>query len=94
MASKKAVKGLADFRNRHDKSVIIPAKIKAGLESLTPDGWEYESEFWRQITVSTTDGAKYRDGFADFIVTVNAGKKRIYCGSKKLATKMREAVQS
>lgn len=85
-------KTLADFRASHDKNFMIPAKIKAGIEGLGVDGWDYEAPFQKTIGVSTTDGARFRDGFKDFIVLIDAGKKRIYCGSKKLAAKMREMV--
>jgi hypothetical protein len=88
----KKVKTFDDFKPVHVKSHIIPAKIKAGIEALTPAGWEYEAEFYKANAIGNMDGAVYRGGFEDFIITVNSGKKRIYCGSKALAAKMRAAI--
>jgi hypothetical protein len=89
MATK--AKSFDDFRKSHDKNFIIPEALKAGIAALTPTGWEYEGAFWKSLPVSTTDGAKFREQFNDFIVTVDR-TKRIWCGSKALATKMREAL--
>ena len=88
----KAIKTLADFRNQYDKAVIIPAKFRAGIKALTPKGWEYEAQFLQASGISTTDGARFREQFLAYIVPVDAGKKRIYCGSTALAKKMREAI--
>lgn len=88
MASK--AKTLDDFRQQHDKNFIIPARIKAGIAKLGVGGWEEEGPFQKANGISVTDGAKFRDQFAEFIV--ETGKKRVYCGSKKLATKLREMV--
>lgn len=89
-STKQAVKSLDDFRKSHDKNFIIPERIKAGIASLGAGGWEYEGVFQKANGISVTDGAKFRDGFKDFIVEVD--KKRVYCGSKALATKMREMI--
>jgi hypothetical protein len=94
MASKRKVKTFDDFKPAHVKAHIVPAKIKAGIVALTKNGWEYETDFLKSLGVSSIEGAKYRDGFLDFIVTVNGGKKRVYCGSKALAAKMTEALLS
>ncbi len=86
-------KTLADFRAIHDKDFVIPNKIKAGLEALGNDGWEYEADFQRICGCSTTDFAKYRSQFEDYYVTTSgANPKRVWAGSKALATKMREMV--
>jgi hypothetical protein len=90
--AKRNIKTFDDFKPAHVKAHIVPAKIKTGIEALTKDGWEYETDFLKTLGVSSIDGAKYREGFLDFVVSVNGGKKRIYCGSKALATKMTEAL--
>jgi len=87
---KPKAKTLADFRAAHDKSFIIPQKIKDGLAKLG-DGWEYELDFMRMIGVGTTDIAAYREQFADYFVLVGGrNPKRCWTGSKAVAAKMRE----
>ena len=90
MASK--VKNLADFRQAHDKNFIIPAKLKAAIAALGKDGWEYEAIFIKNIPVSTTDCERFREQFEKFVVVVDGGRKKIWCGSEALATKMRDKV--
>lgn len=87
----KPTKTLADFRAIHDKSFVIPAKIKAGLEQLGKEGWEYETDFMKICGVSPTDFARFREEFADFYVLVGGERsgKRVWAGSKAAAEKMR-----
>lgn len=92
MATPTKVKGILDFRAAHDKDFIVPQKIKVALVALGKDGWEYEAQFYKAAGISTTDGARYRDEFKEQIVTIEAGKKRIYCGSPALAVKMKAMV--
>ena len=84
---------LQAFRASHDKSFIIPARIKAALEQLG-DSWEYEAEFIRRCQLSTGDFARYRDSFLDFSVetgSLNGNRgKRVWAGSKAFAAKLRE----
>lgn len=92
-----AKKSLADFKAAHDKSFIVPAKIKAGLEKLGADGWEYEIEFAKLAGVANHEISRFREQFADFIVLVKSSKssgyeKKVWAGSKALAAKMREMV--
>lgn len=86
-AAKPQVKDLAAFRAAHDKNFIIPSRLRAALDKLGRDGWEYELPFQKAAGVSTTDGARFREQFDKFIVTVDG--KRIYCGSEALAKKMK-----
>lgn len=90
MASKS--KSLADFKSAHDKSFIVPAKIKAGLDKLGSDGWEYELDFCKAALVSPNDIAKFREQFSEQVVLVkqDGRERRVWAGSKALATKMRE----
>ncbi len=87
-------KTLSDFRETHDKSFVIPKKIKEGLASLGPAGWEYELDFIRRTGVNTQDFARFREQFEEYFVVVNDGRntKRVWAGSKSLADKMREMV--
>ncbi len=85
-------KSLADFRAEHDKSFIVPKKIRDALEKLG-DGWQYEVEFLRTAGLSTTDLAAYREEFLDY--TVNVGgrtPRRVWAGTKALAEKMRAMI--
>lgn len=86
----KAGKSLAEFRASHDKSFIVPQKIKEGLKKLG-GGWEYELGFLRLAGLSTTDLANYREEFEEYVVLVDR-TKRVWCGSKELAVKLREMV--
>ena len=88
----KAVKTLADFRQAYDKDTIVPAKIRAGLSILGPDGWEYEVEFAKMCGISLYDMGRVRDKFADHVVSVNRNTKRAWAGSKSLASKMKEMI--
>ena len=85
-------KSLQDFRAEHDKSYIVPKKIKDALEKLG-DGWEYEVHFLRLAGLSVTDLAAYRDQFESHTVLVGGrNAKRVWVGTAKLATQMREMV--
>jgi len=86
-------KTLEDFRATHDKSFVVPNKIKAGLEKLGPNNWEYELEFSKLAEVGLPDLGTFRDQFEDFwFVLPGRNPKRVWAGSKALATKMREMV--
>lgn len=87
-----AGKSLADFRAEHDKSFIVPKRIRDAIAKLG-DGWLYEVEFLRLAGLSTTDLATYRDEFAEH--TVNVGgrtPKRVWVGTKALAQTMRDMI--
>jgi hypothetical protein len=85
-------KSLADFRAAHDKSFIVPKKITEALAVLA-DCWEYEAAFIKIAGISQSDCSAYREKFEDFIVVVGGKtQKRVWCGTKKLATQLREMV--
>lgn len=92
-ATKPTGKSLSDFRAVHDKSFVIPNKIRAGLAALG-DGWDYEPEFIKLCGVSVLDFARFRDEFADHYVTVGGSKssKRAWAGTKATAAKMRDMI--
>lgn len=86
-------KGRDDFRALHDKSFIVPAKIRGAIAKLGKSGWEYEFAFLKLAELSTTDLATYREQFEEYIVTVNGrNPKRCWCGSKELAAELRAMV--
>jgi hypothetical protein len=87
-----AGKSLQDFRAEHDKSYIVPKKIRDALAKLG-EGWQYEVEFLRLAGLSTGDLATYREEFAEFTVTVGGrSPRRIWVGTKALAQQMREMI--
>jgi hypothetical protein len=91
--AKKSGKTLDDLRAIHDKSVLIPNRIKAGLAKLAEDGWEnwaYESDFMRLAGVSPADFRDYREQFADFWAEMPStnGKRdvrKVWFATKKAA---------
>lgn len=88
-----SVKTLADFRSKYDKNVIIPQRIREGLKKLGAGGWEYESQFTKLAGVGIVDLGNFRDQFADFIVSIERGTRRVWAGSKRLARELQEAVE-
>jgi hypothetical protein len=87
----KVGRGLVEFRSTHDKSFIVPQKIKAGLQKLG-EGWEYEMAFAKIAGVSLGDLSAFRSLFDEHIVIVDR-TKRAWAGTKAFAEKMREMVQ-
>jgi len=87
----KGGKDLAAFRSAHDKSFIVPERIKKGLADLG-DSWEYEQEFVKRCNLSLADFSRYRDQFADFFVEIGGKSiRRVWAGSKGFAEKLRTA---
>lgn len=89
--AKHAGKSIADFRAAHDKSYIIPQRIREGLKRLG-DGWEYEGEFIKLCGgMAQQEFARYRDAFKDHVVTTTGkNPKRCWAGTKQTAEKLRE----
>ena len=92
MSKKPATRTLADFRAAHDPDVMIPAKIRAALETLEKEGpeeWRYEAEFISLAKVSQTQMGQYRDQFAAHIVETSAvggrSPKRVWFATTKAA---------
>jgi hypothetical protein len=86
-------KTLADFRAVHDKSVVIPNKIKARLAAMLkigPEEHDYESDFLRAAQVSNTDIGTHRQQFERHIVSVGGkNPKRVWFADPKVAAKAR-----
>ncbi len=94
MTSKeKTGRSLDKFRELHDKSYIVPKRIRDALKDLG-NGWLYELEFMKLAGISSTDIGAYRDGFEEFwFMASHAGRnsaKRVWCGTKAFAEKLRE----
>lgn len=91
-AKKSAGKDVEAFRQLHDKNFRIPKIIKDALVDLG-DSWEYEAEFMKRSGISSTDVATFRDQFADHwfeVRTHTRNSKRVWCGTVKLANKLKE----
>jgi len=95
MAAK--AKTLADFRASHDKSIIIPNKIKAALAAMLKEGaeqYDYEVDFMRRAGISSTDMGQFRQMFEqDHVVNVGTERapKRVWFADPKVARKARGA---
>ncbi len=93
--NKPAFKTLADFQAAHNPDIKVPAKIRAGLESLLKEGKEaaeYEGEFIKRCGISTSIFGKYRDQFAKHIIAVRpdgGSLKNVWFADAKVAAKAR-----
>lgn len=89
-------KTLADLHAIHDRNVVIPNRIRAGLELMTDD-WMYEQDFVTLAKVSNTDISRFRDQFVEFWAATAGtnGKttvRRVWFANKKLATAWKEKI--
>lgn len=86
-----------EFRREHDKSLIVPGKIRDGIKKLGTDGWLYEGEFLASLGISPVDFSRFKAEFEAFVVTPpgsnKARTKRVWCGSTKLAVKLRAVIE-
>jgi hypothetical protein len=101
MASKTVVaakpRTVADFRNSHDRDVIVPTKIRAGLTKLLeigPEHYEYDEGFRALCGLQAAQLAAYRGQFVNhwFMtpgVSGGKGEKRVWFGNAKVAARLR-----
>lgn len=97
MAAKTKARTAADFKAAHDKSVIVPTKIRAGIAALLkigPEHFEYDDGFRALCGLQAAELATYRDLFKKhwFMTPGRAGGKagkRVWFGNPKLADKLR-----
>lgn len=78
----------AEFRERYDKSYIVPRRIREGLAQLG-ESWEYEADFARRCGVSLQDLGIFRSQFEQFVVVVRADGKRVWAGTVSFAERLR-----
>ena len=83
-------RSLSEFRATHDKSYIVPKKIRDGLAKLG-EGWEYEMNFAKIAGISLSDLAAFRSLFEEHMVVVDR-TRRAWAGTKATAAKMRAMV--
>ncbi len=93
-------KTAAEFGASHDKKLIAHTKVKAALRSLTKDRWMYEGDFIKLAKLAQVQWGAVADAYIDYVVLAKRiGKgtqgnaRRVICGSKKLAAKLREVTQ-
>lgn len=89
-------KSLDEFCRAHDRTFIVPTKIKAGLGQLG-DSWEYEGDFIRRCGIASHELTKFREQFKDHIVEVartssNGHSRRVWAGTVAFAKRLREAI--
>jgi len=90
MASQPKGRDIDAFRAAHDKSFIVPKRIRDGLAALG-ESWEYEVEFIKRCQLDNTSFAAYREQFKDFYLELSGkSPKRIWAGTKAFANKLRE----
>lgn len=94
MANK--AKTISDFKDAHDKDVIVPRKIQAALDGMLKTGtehWEYESDVVKLAGISQTEIARYREQFVKHIVVAPAvhgkGTRNVWFANAKVAAKLR-----
>lgn len=99
MTIARSKRDLATFRAAHDRSVMVPKKLRDGLAALKKadgdEAWEYEMEFLRRAGVSTNHVPAYREEFAAHIVEVttsNRSSKRAWFALPKFAEAARKAL--
>ena len=96
-APKPKARTALDYRALHDKGVIVPNKIRAGLAKLLeigPEHWEYDEQFRALCSIQGADLAAYRGQFARhwFMTPGTAGgkgAKRVWFGDPKVAARER-----
>lgn len=98
MSAKKQARTVTDFRAAHDPNVIVPSKIRKALEAILaegPENWEYEGDLVKRAGISQTQISMFRDMFITHIVDAPGSRsstpRRVWFGSPKVATKVREA---
>lgn len=94
-------KTLDDLRATHDRTVVVPNRIRLAITALKDSGdqWAYESDFMQLVKppIGTTDIARYREQFTDFWAELPGtnGKssiRRAWFPTKELAAKWKETV--
>ena len=99
--TKKTGKTIADLRAAHDRTVVVPNRIRQAIAALKESGdeWAYESDFIQLLkpSLSAVDVSRYREHFTDFWVELPStnGKnsmRRAWFATKAAADKWKEEV--
>jgi hypothetical protein len=97
MAASTKARTAADFKALHDRSVIVPNKIRETLAALVkvgPEHFEYDEAFRGMCGLQAAELAEYRDQFKKhwFITpgrSSNKGGKRVWFGNAAVAARLR-----
>lgn len=101
MATAKKGNTIADLRAVHDRSVVIPNRIRAALAALlaTGDTYAYESDFIKAAKppISAIDISRFREEFKDFWSETPAsnGKssaRKVWFSTKKACDEWKEVI--
>lgn len=97
--AKKSGKTLDDLRAIHDRTIVVPNRIKAAIAKLAeegPENWCYECDFIKLLTpnIASKDISDYREQFADFwalMPPTNGVRdaKKVWFATKKAADSWR-----
>lgn len=90
-------KSTKDFIAKFNTTEGSRERLIAGLKQLGKEGWSYEREFIRMCKLDQTRFAQLRESgeFKDHFFELRAGanKKRVWCGTKAYALKLRGMIQ-
>lgn len=95
MPTPKPKKDLSSFRAAHDKSVIIPKRIRETFADMkrTGDAYEYEGDFVKRAKLSQVEIGAFRDQFAAHLVqTTGKNSKRVWFHDPKTAEAAGKAI--
>jgi hypothetical protein len=95
----KQKKDISSFRAMHDKSVIIPARIRTAFATMIKtdgsEAWEYEGDLSRLAGVGPPDFRDYKELFKDHMVETppTNGRKSarvVWFADPKVAARVRK----
>jgi hypothetical protein len=101
MTTKTKGKTIEDLRATHDRTVVVPNRIRQAIAILKASGdeWAYEQDFIALVKppIANVDIAKYRGQFLDFWADMPSsnGKssvRRVWFATKASADKWKETV--
>lgn len=83
---------LTAFSDLHDRSTIIPRKIRDGLKSLG-QRWMYAHEFAKHCGISKEQLSQYGADFGDHWTDLRTDRKRVWAGSAAFLQQLKARVQ-
>ena len=99
LPTKPKAKTVDDFRGAHDRTVIVPRKIRAALATMLAQGretWEYEGDVIKLAGIASGEVTAYREQFrAHIVVTPPANGKsarNVWFADVKVAAKVRKTL--
>jgi hypothetical protein len=96
---KTAASTVDSFRNLHDRSVIVPRKIKTALEAMLKEhreSWKYEGDFIKFASISATEWPQYREKFKAHVIETppanGKGVRNVVFADAKVAASVRKSI--